>query len=141
MKGVITPEILAAYRNTGYRFGQGAQAITLRIGMRSKALLRLYASSGHYCGVFITASNPLGARQSDADNEAGFARLAAELNGMALTAIEGAGVDPAGAWPAEKSFFALGVDREAARDLGLRYRQNAIVWTGSDAIPELILLR
>ena len=29
----------------------------------------------------------------------------------------------------------------AARNLGTRYRQDAIVWAGADAVPKLILLR
>jgi len=137
----IPPEKIAAYRNTGYRFGRGADLVSLRIDTRSEALARLYASSGHRCGVFITACNPLGELQSREENEAAQARLAAELHALAIPAIEGEGVDPAGAWPAEKSFFALGVALDAARDLGLRHRQNAVVWAGEDAIPKLILLR
>jgi len=41
----------------------------------------------------------------------------------------------------EKSFFALGVDLETAKNLGICYQQNAIVWAGADAVPKLILLR
>ncbi len=137
----IPAEKIAAYRGTGYRLGQGLGAITLRIDTRSEALLRLYASSGHNCGVFITAQNPLGEAQSAEANDASHARLAAELKALQIEAIEGAGADPGGAWPAEKSLFALGVDLDAARRLGVRYRQNAIVWVGEDVIPKLILLR
>ncbi len=137
----IPAEKIAAYLGADYRLGRGAAFIALRIDTRSEALLRLYAASGRGCGVFITAYNPMGEPQSPAANEAAHARLAAELKALQIEAIEGAGADPGGAWPEEKSFFALGVDLEAARGLGIRHRQNAIVWAGEDAIPKLILLR
>ena len=137
----IPAETIAAYLRTAYRFGRDAELITLRIDTRSDALAQLYASSGHRCGVFITASNPLGEAHSAAANEAARARLAAELDALKIDAIEGEGVDPGGGWPAEQSFFALGVDLHAARELGARHRQNAVVWAGEDAVPKLILLR
>jgi hypothetical protein len=35
----------------------------------------------------------------------------------------------------------LGISRQQAMDLGDRLEQNAIVWCGPDAVPELVLLR
>jgi len=55
--------------------------------------------------------------------------------------IEGVGADPAGAWPEEKSYFALGINEDTARQLGMRFHQDAVVWVGPDAIPQLLLLR
>lgn len=137
----IPTEKIKAYLDTDYRLGQGLDSITLRIDTRSEALSRLYASSGYTCGVFITAYNPYGQAQNLEANEAEHARLGAELNAMAIEVIEGVGADPTGAWPEEKSFFALGVELEAARNLGIRYNQDAIVWAGRDAVPKLIFLR
>jgi Protein of unknown function (DUF3293) len=54
--------------------------------------------------------------------------------------IEWAG-HPSGAWPPELSFFALGISERAARDLGRRFDQDAVVWAGADAVPRLLLLR
>jgi hypothetical protein len=137
----IPTDKITAYRATDYRFGHGPDRITLHIGTQSDALARLYASSGYACGVFITAYSPLGQVRSHEFNEAAHARLGAELNALAVEVIEGAGADPTGAWPEEKSVFALGVELEAARTLGLRYHQDAIVWVGRDAIPTLVVLR
>ena len=137
----IPAEKITAYLATDYRFGHGLDRITLRIDARSEALKRLYASSGYACGVFLTAYNPLGQALSLEANEAAHARLGAELKVLAIEVIEGVGADPTGAWPEEKSFFALGVELEAARTLGIRYHQDAIVWVGEDAIPILVVLR
>ena len=45
----------------------------------------------------------------------------------------------------EKFFCVRGGSRnssnETARMLGVRYRQNAVVWAGEDAVPKLVLLR
>ena len=137
----ISAEKIAAYRATDYRFGEGFDAITLRIDQASPALLELYARLAHTRGVFITAFNPYGAAQDAAQNEAAHVRLGRELRGLYPIVIEGAGADPTGAWPPENSYFALGVDLDAARAIGRRYQQDAVVWAGHDAVPQLILLR
>jgi hypothetical protein len=130
-----------AYRATHYRVGAGPEAFTLRIDIPSNPLRRLYENTGHRCGVFITAFNPLGRQQGARANEIAHAHLGECLRALAPHVIEGAGADPTGAWPPEKSYFALGVDKHAASELGARFRQDAIVWAGPDTIPRLLLLR
>ncbi len=137
----ISTEKIEAYLETEYRFGEGIDAVTLRIDWRSEELARLYASSGAACGVFVTAYNPFGQARGIDANEAAHERLGVDLTALSAQVMEGAGSDPSGAWPEEKSFFALGVDLDAARNLGTRYGQDAIVWAGADAVPKLILLR
>ena len=137
----VPAEKIEDYRKTDYRFGEGLGVVTLRIDHRSDELARLYASSGAACGVFVTAYNPFGQVQDIEANEDAHARLGADLRALSIPVIEGAGAHPSGAWPEERSFFALGVDLEAARNLGIRYRQDAIVWVGADAVPRLIMLR
>ena len=41
----------------------------------------------------------------------------------------------------EASYLIFGLTLEAAKMLGMRLEQNAIVWAGVDAVPQLILLR
>ncbi len=137
----ISAQKIDAYLKTDYRFGEGFDAVTLRIEVRSEALSRLYAKLDVTCGVFITAHNPLGQSQSDEANDAANESLAADLAALSTKVIEGVGTDPSGDWPGEKSFFGLGIDLDAARSLGTRYRQDAIVWISADAMPKLILLR
>ncbi len=136
----IPVETIEVYRNAEYRFGQGADAVTLRIGTPCEALLRFYAATCHRCGAFITACNPMGQVQSAQANEAAQARLAEELKALANLFYEGVGADPAGTW-SERSFFVPGIELEAAKMLGRRHRQNAFVWVGEGGVPELVLLR
>lgn len=74
-------------------------------------------------------------------NATAHARLGAELAAAGYRVVEGAGEDPEGRWPAERSYLVLGMALEAAKEIGRRYGQNAIVWVGADAAPELLLLR
>jgi len=50
------------------------------------------------------------------------------------------GQHPSGGWPGEASFFVLGVSCAAAQSLGRKFEQNAILWCGPDAVPQLFLL-
>ena len=136
----IPAPTIEAYRSAEYRFGRGADAVTLRIGAPCEALLRFYAATGHRCGAFITACNPMGRVQSAQANEAAQARLFEELQAMAVSVFEGVGAAPAGTW-SERSFFVPGIELEVAKKLGRRYRQNAIVWVGEGGVAELLLLR
>jgi hypothetical protein len=137
----IASDKIDAYQATHYRVGYGENAFSLRIGTRSEALLRLYEATKQTCGVFITAFNPYGTVQLDEVNEVAHARLGEHFRAIAPHVIEGAGDDQIGVWPEEKSFFALGVNEDVARLLGNRFHQDAVVWTGPDAIPRLLLLR
>jgi hypothetical protein len=143
----IPSDLIAAYRATGYRItteaGFGSGEIVLRIDEYSAPLSRLFTASDHRCAAFITACNPLSVRQSHADNLAACARLRDRLERLAQAGpiLAGKGCDPSGAWPVEESYCVLGLDLETSQALGREFGQNAIVWTGPDAIPRLILLR
>ncbi len=141
----IHPEKVRAYQATSYRLGHTAQDIILTIGQRSDRLAALFASSDVDCGAFLTAYNPRGTQQSDEANDLAHAELAAQLQGLGqglgLQSIEGSGSEEGTDWPAEKSYFALGLDLEASKAIGTHFDQDAIVWVGADAAPQLILLR
>jgi len=137
----IHPDKVRAYLATDYRLGHSAQDSVLTIGQRSERLAILFAANGVDCGAFLTAYNPRGTIQSDADNERGHAELAALLRDQGHRAIEGSGSEEGTDWPSEKSWFALGQPLDQARELGRRFDQDAIVWAGADTVPQLILLR
>lgn len=137
----IHPDKVRAYRATDYRLGHNAEDIVLTVGQRSERLAELFASKGVSCGAFLTAFNPRGTIQSDAANAAGHAELDALLHDLELRGIEGSGSEAGTDWPSEKSWFALGLHLDPAKALGHHFDQDAIVWAGADAVPQLILLR
>ncbi len=137
----IHPDKVRAYLATDYRLGHTAEDIVLSVGQRSERLAALFASKGVNCGAFLTAYNPRGIIQSDAANERAHSELADLLSAQALGAIEGSGSEEGTDWPSEKSWFALGLQLDPAKALGEHFDQDAIVWVGADAVPQLILLR
>ena len=137
----IHPDKVRAYLATDYRIAHTSQDIVLTIGQRSERLAVLFAGNGVNCGAFLTSYNPRGTIQTDAVNGLAHAQLAAKLQELGLQAIEGSGSEEGTEWPAEKSYFALGLALEPAKAIGTHFDQDAIVWVGSDAVPQLILLR
>jgi hypothetical protein len=137
----IPVDKIEAYLDTHYRVGVGPDTFVLRVGQQSSALALRYAAIGSDCALFITAFNPLGQKQQDAANEAAHARLGEQLRATSSHVIEGEGADADGNWPPEKSYLAIGIGVDTARELGSRFRQDAVIWIGKDAIPQLLLLR
>jgi hypothetical protein len=115
--------------------------VTLRVGVQCPELALLHRTWRAECSAFITACNPLGKIVDDAVNAQRQAALAQELTLQGWRAIPGIGQHPTGAWPGEPSFWVPGQTREAAQNLGTQFQQNAIIWAGGEAVPELILLR
>lgn len=53
----------------------------------------------------------------------------------------GEGKHPSGDWDGEASVLVLGIDLDDAKAAGNKWEQNAIVWSGADGVPQLILLQ
>ena len=137
----IAADKVRAYRATDYRLGHTTQDIVLAPGLRSDRLAELFASKSVTCGAFLTAFNPLGTQKSDTENDQAHAQLATVLTDLGLEFIEGSGSEVDTHWPAEKSLFALGLNCKDAIAIGRQFDQDAIVWVGDSAVPELVLLR
>ena len=137
----IHPDKVKAYEATDYRLGPTDHDIVLNINERSESLASLFAAKGVNCGAFLTAYNHQGTIQSDEANAKGHAELASKLQELGVKAIEGYGSEDGNKWPAERSYFALGLALEHAKAIGTNFDQDAIVWVGPDSVPQLILLR
>jgi len=135
----LSQKTITAYLETDYRVF-GNSPFTLRIGQASKSLTELLRQQETNCAAFITACNPFSHKLDDMDNAARQAELAKELTQRGLIIIAGEGKHPSDDW-AEPSYLVLGLSLDESKALGNKYEQNAVVWCGSDAVPELILLR
>jgi len=129
-----------AYRETEYRVLGNVPAV-LHVGVHCADLEVIQAAHQAHSSAFITACNPGGQLISDRRNAQRQQLLLEELSGRGLAAIAGIGVHPTGEWRGEHSFLVPGLSRADACALGMKFEQNAIIWAGADAIPELILLR
>jgi hypothetical protein len=138
----LSPDLIAAFRATDYRvYASPGPDFILRIGCRSSELAGLHAARGVTGSAHLTAWNPLSQSTAPETNRAAQERLLADLLALNAATLPGFGVNPAEDWPGEEHVLAIGLSRDAAIGLGQKYKQNAIVWSGADAIPELILLQ
>jgi hypothetical protein len=136
----LPESLISAYRATRYRVFASPD-FELAVGQRSNALADLYRMHAVNSAAFLTAWNPEGNLQNKTANREAFAQLQERVASHSVRVIAGFGEDPGGAWAGEESLLALGLGRENSCEIGAEFRQNAIVWAGADAVPELILLR
>ena len=140
----IACALVDAYRKTHYVvYGESDDTgtITLLIGVRSDPLAVLHKRFGVDCSAFITACNPLSRALSDGENAIRQEALLSSLKSRSLRRIGGIGQHPGNDWPGEPSVLVLGLSLESAKVLAQDYEQNAFVFAGADATPQLILLR
>ena len=139
-ESVIDPHTVRAYTETAYHV-HGELGFTLHVGKTSADLLAAHARQGVDCSAYLTAWNPFSQPTDDIANAARQAELLGALSRLGLVCMPGLGRHPSNDWPGEDSVLALGLALDEAKALGTRFEQNAIVWSGADAIPQLILLR
>ena len=129
-----------AYRETEYRvFAE--PVFTLRVGQASAELLAAQKFHRTDCSAFLTACKPYSQAFDAASNAQRQLGLAKELKQRSLAFAPGIGQHPGNGWPGEDSFLVYGLKLEAAKALGTRLEQNAFIWSGADAVPQLIVLR
>lgn len=134
----LHPDLVAAYRRTDYRVGS---EFSLRIDQYSAALRDWQRGHGVDCSAFLSAVNPYSLRVDEAENQSRHKALRLRLERQLLPFAEGAGVDPEEIWPPEAAFLIGGLALDAACCWGRDLEQNALVWSGEDAVPRLVLLR
>lgn len=139
-KTIIADDLIRAYRATSYGV-EGPEPFALRIGRACEPLQELYRTHRCNCAAYVTAFNPYSEPKSPEGNAESQARLRADLIARGLRFLPGVGQGADTQWPGELSFLVLGLSLQSARVLGASYAQNAIVWCGSDAVPQLVLLR
>jgi hypothetical protein len=137
---VIPKELIDAYRATHFHVLEPVSFV-LRIGEFSPVLEDLYRDRSVSSAAFLTACTPYSNKTKAVDNEKANDVLKHTLKDEQIIFYEGIGENPAGEWPSEPSVFALGLSHEKASSIGRAFNQNAIVWVGSNAVPELELLR
>lgn len=139
-ESIIDAGTVRAFREPDYRV-HGDDLFTLRVGRFCPALAAVHQHHGVDCSAYITACNPFSKVLSDEANAARHAALGRKISQRSLLSIEGIRQHPSSQWLGEASFLIFGLTLEAARTMGKRLEQNAVLWAGSDAVPQLILLR
>ena len=136
----LNPELIRAYQSAEYHV-RSAKPFVLELGKRSEGIVDLNRRLQVDCVTFLTAHNPYSEVLSDKENAKRNRQLKKELDKLDLTIVKGYGQDAKMTWKKEDSFVVFGLELDAAKEFGVKYQQNAIVWCGADAIPLLVLLR
>lgn len=136
---IIPPDTIRAYRETHFRVFSDPPT-TLMVDEANPSLAAIHNAAKVGCSAFITACNPFSEQYNPAANARRQEMLAIELRHRDVTFISGVGQHPSSDWE-EASFLVLGMSLEDAKACGTQHGQNAIVWSGADALPQLILLR
>ncbi len=137
----LSAELVEAYRRTQYRLKIAGNVIVVLIGKPCNAMARVLQILHANGAAFITAENPFSQSLSKVENAERQKRLHDDLCALNATIFDGAGQGDDPKWPAEASYAAIGITREQACELGIKYEQNAIVWINATGTGELIFLR
>jgi hypothetical protein len=116
-----------AYRRTTYLAHTPDGDIRINPGRRSPALDRLLKERRLREWAYLTACNPASRRLPEEENVGRQRELVAAVRDLRLAFLEGEGIGADTDWPAEPSILILGIESDAARALGRRFGQLAIV--------------
>ncbi len=137
---VIHPDLIQAYLETSF-YIRSEKPFVLRIGELTAEINSLHQTKQVDSSCFITSCNPESKQLSQVENRTRLHELKSDKSLQDFELVEGLGQHPTNAWEGEESFLVLGISLAKASEVGRKYDQNAILWVGSDAIPQLILLR
>jgi hypothetical protein len=133
---MISNELLQAYLNTTYQLDD--LNIKIRIGQIDERLEGFLEEHGCNEWAFITAYNPRSVELSDDENSKRHQELKKDVS--CLTFFEGQGVGEDPTWKPERSLLILGLSRQSAKELGLKYGQNAVVIGKKGISAELLII-
>jgi Protein of unknown function (DUF3293) len=137
---VIHPDLIQAYLETQFHVHEG-KPFAIRIGELSSELKALHQLKQVHSSCFITPCNPESIQLEQAENNQKLSDFRTDKFLQGFELVSGLGKHPTDLWEGEESYLVLGISLQEAKEIGKKYKQNAIVWIGSDAIPELVLLR
>lgn len=132
------PQLLESYRNALYRVFEPNEFV-IRIGLLSPETDALVHNLPQRSWTIITAWNPQSTPLSLAENLSRQDLLRNDLQALGFSILAARGEDPRGEWEPEESLLVLGIDQRVALELGVRYRQWAIVWGQFQEPAELVV--
>jgi hypothetical protein len=134
-------ELAAIYRRAIYRVQLADElALDLAVDAPCPALDRWLAARGAARWGLLTAANPGSQRLSERDNETRLAQLLSRLRERGCELRAGVGLDPAGEWPAEPSFFVLDADEDALARWAAEFGQAAFLAGALGEAPRLVFV-
>ena len=134
MKPGIDLALKQKYLDTDYIISDDPPLL-MKIGEQSDDLRVLLGSMGVETAAFMTAWNPRSEHLTDDENDDRQGALLTDIETIRLNYLVGYGQGED--W-LEYSYLVLGIDKDQATAMAMRFEQNAYVWIGPAGIPELI---
>ena len=131
-------ELFNAYRQTHFCADTPLGRIVIQVDRTNSTLDTLLRGTGHATWAYITAFNPGSVPLSEAENEVRQQDLEDVVRRLGNPTYRGEGIGTDRSWPSERSILVLGIERQAAMGLGVRFGQRAIVW-GELAGPAVLV--
>lgn len=129
-------ELETLYRQARYIVEDDETRFTIRLGEPNEALNELLRKCEAGTWAYMTAYNPNSQPLSDEENQQRQADLISTLEQSDHAYLHGYGTGDD--WDPEPSLIVLGIDRDAAIELGKEFGQNAILWGKADGDAELV---
>ena len=125
---IPTPDAatVAAYESTNY-FAHAAERVLLRVGDPPEKHGAFLEAIGATSATVLTAWNPLGQEQPEAENRRAQEALLSAIRARALGWLNATGEDPTGSWEPEPGFCVLDVPDAVLDEWLVIFRQNAAV--------------
>ncbi len=133
---MISKDLLHAYLTTEYHVSD--PTLTIRINHLHPDLDKFLKRYDCTVWAYITSYNPASHVISDEENITRHQMLVEDL--ARYTCFEGHGVGEDPEWKPERSLLILGIDQDAAKTIGIKYGQNAIVVGKAGEAATLVLL-
>lgn len=127
---LFSQEMWEAYLRTEYHIGAPLN-LCLLVGQKSVGLPEMPWA-------YLTAWNPHSILRSEAVNRENQSELENRLLSRGVRYIPGMAHDPLLQWPDEEGALAMGLEREAALELGREFGQNAILVGVGEGTVQLV---
>ena len=133
-------ELVTAYQNADY-YVLKKVPFKFKIGVFSVDLKNWLKENRDRTGYLISAYNPKSQPTTQIQNIEKHRLLNNSLIKDNSLFYETVSKDPLDKWPCEYGFIVLNTSKKRAIELGIEFRQNAIVFVDHKALSRLILLR
>lgn len=136
----ISNELMQAYLSTTFCIDDLGLKFEFQPNVFCPDLQKLHHTHNCQTSALITAFNPYSVAQNHQTNDNLQAQLVHDLKQDSFTLLNGYGKssDESCDW-VEMSVLALNIDYDSALEYATKYKQNAFVWVGPSAIPELVI--
>ena len=135
----MNSELEKAYLETTYSLYVDKDKYDIKIGNLVPPIVnQLLDNEKDKSAVILTAWNPRSKVLSSEDNKVRNNKLHAYLKNNKYTVYKALGQGNDASWPAEESFFIIGITKEAAEKIAVEYEQYAYIWCESEKPASLI---